>query len=73
MLPGDWLFPGMNPVSPMVPRQLNRYLHGAAERAGITKPVSLHSTIVATPYKRKDDRAKQHALPTGFMRSLCLR
>ena len=33
MLPGGWLFPGMNPVNPMTPRQLNRYVHEAAARA----------------------------------------
>ena len=43
MLPGGWLFPGINPVNPMTPRQLNRYVHEAAARAGITKPVSSHS------------------------------
>lgn len=43
MWPGGWLFPGMNPVNPMTPRQLNRYVHEAAARAGIAKAVSSHS------------------------------
>ncbi|EGV18486.1 tyrosine-type recombinase/integrase [Thiocapsa marina] len=43
MLPGGWLFPGQNPVDPMSTRQLNRACHTAADEAGITKRVSLHT------------------------------
>ena len=43
MLPGGWLFPGMNPTDPLTARQLNRAVHAAAEAAGIDKRVSAHS------------------------------
>ena len=43
MLPGGWLFPGMNPVNPMTTRQLNRICHEAADAAGLDKRVSLHT------------------------------
>ena len=43
MLPGGWLFPGMNPVNPMTPRQLNRVFHLARQAAAIDKPANLHS------------------------------
>jgi site-specific recombinase XerD len=29
MLPGGWLFPGLNPVEPLTARQLNRAIHAA--------------------------------------------
>jgi site-specific recombinase XerD len=40
MLPGGWLFPGRNPVSPLSVRQLNRACHAAARSAAIDKRVS---------------------------------
>ncbi|MFT3720641.1 tyrosine-type recombinase/integrase [Pseudorhodoferax sp.] len=43
MLPGGWLFPGLNPTDPLTPRQLNRAVHAVAEAAGIDKRVSPHS------------------------------
>ena len=43
MLKGGWLFPGLNPVSPMSTRQLNRVFHTAVKVAGIDKRVCLHS------------------------------
>ena len=43
MLPGGWLFPGLNPVEPLTARQLNRAIHDAAEVAHIDKRVSMHS------------------------------
>jgi len=43
MLPHGWLFPGQDPVDPLSARQLNRACHAAADRAGITKRVSLHT------------------------------
>jgi integrase/recombinase XerD len=43
MLPNGWLFPGMNPVEHLSIRQPNRYVHEAAERAGLDKRVSTHS------------------------------
>jgi len=43
MLPGGWLFPGLNPVEPLTARQLNRAVHIAAETAKIDKRVSMHT------------------------------
>ena len=43
MLPGGWLFPGLNPVQPLTARQLNRAVHIAAETAKIDKRVSMHT------------------------------
>jgi integrase/recombinase XerD len=43
MLPGGWLFPGMNPVNPASTRQLNRAVHAAAEAAQIDKRISMHT------------------------------
>ena len=40
MLPGGWLFPGMNPVNPLSTRQLNRMVKDAVE---IDKRVSMHT------------------------------
>lgn len=42
MLPGGWLFPGMNPVNPISTRQLNRMITEAAESAKLTPSVSMH-------------------------------
>ncbi len=43
MLPGGWLFPGLNPIDPVTTRQLNRAIHAAAEAARIDKRVSMHT------------------------------
>jgi integrase/recombinase XerD len=43
MLPGGWLFPGLNPIDPLSTRQLNRLFHTAAEAAGLDKRASLHT------------------------------
>ena len=43
MLDGGWLFPGMDPVDPLTPRQLNRAIQSAAEAAQIDKHVSMHT------------------------------
>ena len=43
MLDGGWLFPGINPLDPITPRQLNRAIHDAALAAGIDKRVSMHT------------------------------
>ena len=43
MLQGGWLFPGLDPIDPLSTRQLNRAVHAAAEAAGITKRVSMHT------------------------------
>lgn len=43
MLPGGWLFPGMNPVNPISTRQLNRMIKDAAEDARLEKNVSMHT------------------------------
>ncbi|MGH8191087.1 MAG: tyrosine-type recombinase/integrase [Rhodanobacteraceae bacterium] len=37
------MFPGMNRVNPLTPRQLNRAIHAAAQAAGIDKRVSMHT------------------------------
>lgn len=43
MLDGGWLFPGLNPVNALTPRQLNRAIHDAADLAKINKRVSMHT------------------------------
>jgi site-specific recombinase XerD len=43
MLPGGWLFPGLDPIDPLSTRQLNRAVHAAAEAAQIHKRVSPHT------------------------------
>lgn len=43
ILPGGWLFPGLNPMDPVTTRQLNRAIHAAAETAKIDKRVSMHT------------------------------
>jgi hypothetical protein len=43
ILPGGWLFPGLNPMDPLTTRQLNRAIHAAAEAAQIDKRVSMHT------------------------------
>jgi len=43
MLPGGWLFPGLNPIDPLSTRQLTRAVHAAAEAAGLDKRVSMHT------------------------------
>jgi site-specific recombinase XerD len=43
ILPGGWLFPGLDPMQPMSTRQLNRAVHDAATAAHIDKRVSMHS------------------------------
>ena len=43
ILPDGWLFPGMDPMDPLTPRQLNRAVHDAATAAGIAKRVTTHT------------------------------
>lgn len=43
MLPGGWLFPGMNPVNPLSTRQLNRMIKDALKDAQIDKRISMHT------------------------------
>lgn len=43
MLPGGWLFPGMDPIDPLSTRQLNRFVKIAADAAEIDKRVSMHT------------------------------
>lgn len=43
ILPNGWLFPGLNRVDPLNPRQLNRAIRDAAEAAHIDKRVSMHT------------------------------
>jgi site-specific recombinase XerD len=41
--PDRWLFPGRNPGRPLTTRQFARLFQETVKKAGITKPVSLHS------------------------------
>ncbi len=43
MLPGGWLFPGMNPVNHLSTRQLSRLFRLSAAAAGIDKRATLHT------------------------------
>ncbi|MDE2397077.1 MAG: site-specific integrase [Burkholderiales bacterium] len=43
ILPGGWLFPGLDPMDPVTARQLNRAVHDAAAAAGINKRVTTHT------------------------------
>ena len=43
VLPGGWLFPGLDPMDPMSTRQLNRVVHEAAAAALIVKRVTMHT------------------------------
>ena len=43
MLPGGWLFPGMDTVDHLSTRQLNRMIKQAAEDAGLHHSVSMHT------------------------------
>jgi site-specific recombinase XerD len=43
VLPGGYLFPGLDPVDSMSTRQLNRAVHEAALAARIDKRVTMHS------------------------------
>ena len=43
ILPGGWLFPGLNPMESLSARQLNRAVHVAADVAKIGKRVSPHT------------------------------
>jgi len=53
MLPGGWLFPGMNPTDPLTARQLNRAVHAAAETAGIPLSVlTVPSPEIRALYER---------------------
>jgi integrase len=40
---GGWLFPGLDPVDPLTPQQLNRAIRAAAEAAQIDKRISMHT------------------------------
>jgi integrase/recombinase XerD len=43
ILPRGWLFPGLDPMDPLTPRQLNRAVHDAAQAARIDKRVTTHT------------------------------
>lgn len=43
ILPGGWLFPGLDPMDPLSARQLNRAAHVAADAAKIDKRVTPHT------------------------------
>jgi len=59
MLPGGWLFPGMNPVDPLSTRQLNRAIHAAADAAKLDKRVSADAA-------KLDKRVSMHSLRHAF-------
>jgi integrase len=48
---GGWLFPGLDPVDPLTPRQLNRAIRAAAEAAQIDKRVSMHTLRHYVPFR----------------------
>lgn len=43
MLPNGWLFPGLDPITPLSTRQLNRVCKLAADDAGLDKRISMHT------------------------------
>jgi site-specific recombinase XerD len=43
LMPGGWLFPGRDRLTPLTARQLGRIVHAAAAMAGIEKRVSPHT------------------------------
>ncbi len=43
LMPGGWLFPGRDRLTPLTARQLGRMVHAAAAMAGIEKRVSPHT------------------------------
>lgn len=43
MLPNGWLFPGLDPITPLSTRQLNRVCKLAAADAGLDKRISMHT------------------------------
>jgi site-specific recombinase XerD len=43
LMPGGWLFPGRDRLTPLTARQLGRIVHAAAAVAGIEKQVSPHT------------------------------
>jgi integrase/recombinase XerD len=43
VLPGGYLFPGLDPLDSMSTRQLNRAVHEAAKAAHIDKRVTMHT------------------------------
>jgi integrase len=41
--PDTWLFPGRHPRQPIAPRTVQKVCASACQRAGITKPVTVHT------------------------------
>jgi hypothetical protein len=48
ILPGGWLFPGLDPMDPLSTRQLNRAIHAAAEAAGREQRLASAAASAAT-------------------------
>ena len=67
MLDGGWLFPGMDPLDALTPRQLNRAIHDAAIMADIDKRVSMH-TLRHYPVSRNIPSNVGGALSAGGVR-----
>ena len=72
ILPGGWLFPGLDPMEPLSARQLNRAVHDAATAAGITKRVTTH-TLRHYSESREMPSCVGNALAAGGIEGLPLR
>lgn len=74
MLLGGWLFPGLDPVDPLTPRQFNRAIHDAAEVAHIDKRLSMHSLRHYLPFltmSREGARAVWHEANSVAVQRRC--
>ncbi|MDA1100462.1 MAG: tyrosine-type recombinase/integrase [Proteobacteria bacterium] len=61
----QFLVPGRRPDRPMTTRQVSRLFHEAADAAGITKPVTLHSLQRRTESAPSARRFATHLLERG--------
>ena len=65
MLDGGWLFPGLDPIEPLSPRQLNRAVHSAALEAAIDKRVSMHTLRHYLPFPTMSSNSDGSCSLTG--------